>query len=84
MTPDQADILIVDDTPENLKLLASMLQDRGYRVRKSTNGKRAIQAIELISPDLILLDVMMPEMNGYQVAEYLKSQPGFDHIPIIF
>ncbi|MGL5080520.1 MAG: hybrid sensor histidine kinase/response regulator [Microcoleaceae cyanobacterium] len=84
MNSDQADILIVDDTPENLKLLSSVLQEQQFRVRKSTNGQRAIQAMEVVPPDLILLDVMMPEMNGYQVAQYLKAQPEFCDIPIIF
>lgn len=79
-----ADILIVDDTPENLRLLSSMLEEQGYKVRKATNGKRAIKAVEAQLPDLILLDIMMPEMNGYQVAEYFKKTLHSSEIPIIF
>ncbi|MEB3277678.1 MAG: response regulator [Lyngbya sp.] len=80
----QADILIVDDTPENLRLLSSMLAEQGYKVRKATNGKQALKAIEAQAPDLILLDIMMPEMNGYQIAQRLKSLPQTREIPIIF
>ncbi|WP_413164625.1 response regulator [Capilliphycus salinus ALCB114379] len=80
----QADILIVDDTPENLRLLSSMLAEQGYKVRKATNGKQALKAIEAQAPDLILLDIMMPEMNGYQIAQHLKALPPTREIPIIF
>ncbi len=80
----QADILIVDDTPENLRLLSSMLEEQGYKVRKATNGKQALKAIDAQGPDLILLDIMMPEMNGYQIAQHLKGLPKTHHIPIIF
>ncbi len=80
----QADILIVDDTPENLRLLSSMLEDQSYKVRKATNGKQALQAIEAQTPDLILLDILMPEMNGYQIAKHLKSIDSTREIPIIF
>ncbi|KKD34646.1 hybrid sensor histidine kinase/response regulator [Limnoraphis robusta] len=80
----QADILIVDDTPENLRLLSSMLEEKGYKVRKATNGKQALKAIEALAPDLILLDIMMPEMSGYQIAQYLKGLPKTHDIPIIF
>ncbi|ERT09288.1 response regulator [Lyngbya aestuarii BL J] len=79
-----ADILIVDDTPENLRLLSSMLEETGYKVRKATNGKQALKAIEAQSPDLILLDILMPEMNGYQIAKHLKSIDSTREIPIIF
>ncbi|MEL7035696.1 MAG: hybrid sensor histidine kinase/response regulator [Cyanobacteria bacterium J06592_8] len=80
----QADILIVDDTPENLRLLSSMLKEQGYKVRKANQGKQALKAVESLPPDLILLDIMMPEMNGYQVASSLKSSPKTSYIPIIF
>ncbi|EAW36445.1 hybrid sensor histidine kinase/response regulator [Lyngbya sp. PCC 8106] len=80
----QADILIVDDTPENLRLLSSMLEEQSYKVRKATNGKQALKAIEAQSPDLILLDILMPEMNGYQIAKHLKSLDSTRDIPIIF
>ncbi len=79
-----ADILVVDDTPANLNLLAGMLKKRGYRVRPVPSGKLAIQAIQNLQPDLILLDINMPEMNGYQVCEYLKAHSSLQAIPVLF
>lgn len=79
-----ADILIVDDTPANLELLNIMLKDRGYRVRAAISGQLALQAIEVEPPDVILLDIMMPRMDGYEVCERLKAQESTRHIPIIF
>lgn len=79
-----ADILIVDDTPENLRLLSKMLQDQGYKVRKATNGIMALTAVEALVPDLILLDINMPKMNGYEVCTQLKQDSQTSKIPIIF
>lgn len=84
VSSSEADILIVDDTVENLQLLASMLKDRGYTVRPVPSGKLALQAVERIPPDLILLDINMPHMNGYEVCEHLKSQDTTRDIPVIF
>lgn len=81
---DQADILIVDDTPDNIRLLSTMLSKRGYRVRPAINGKMAILAAKAVQPDLILLDINMPEMNGYEVCAKLKGEPKTKEIPIIF
>lgn len=80
----KADILIVDDTPDNLRLLSQMLLEQGYKVRKAINGQRALQAIKAEIPDLILLDIMMPELDGYQVAKYLKDDLKTKDIPVIF
>lgn len=80
----QADILIVDDTPENLRLLSLMLSKRGYHVRKSLGGKAAIVSAQTVAPDLILLDIMMPEMDGYEVCQQLKSDSETAQIPVIF
>ncbi|PZO35576.1 MAG: hybrid sensor histidine kinase/response regulator [Pseudanabaena frigida] len=80
----QADILVVDDRPENLRLLSEILSKHCYKVRKVTSGKQAIEAIQINPPDLILLDIMMPEMNGFEVCQCLKSQPQTAEIPIIF
>ena len=77
-------ILIVDDTPANLRLLSQMLTGQGYRVRAVTSGARAIESVKASPPDLILLDVMMPEMDGYQVCERLKADAETARIPIIF
>ncbi|WP_293128232.1 adenylate/guanylate cyclase domain-containing protein [Microcoleus sp. bin38.metabat.b11b12b14.051] len=80
----QADILVVDDTPDNLRLLIRILQKNSYKVRPVTNGFSAIDAIQSSAPDLILLDIMMPDFDGYELCKKLKSQPQFMDIPIIF
>jgi len=77
-------VLIVDDNPENRKILGSLLVQNGYEVGVSTDGFKALEFVEKIEPDLILLDVMMPGMSGYEVCEKLKSDVRKKHIPIIF
>lgn len=77
-------ILIVDDTAANLQVLAGMLKDRGYRVRPVPSGKLALLAARREPPDLILLDINMPEMNGYEVCEELQADPVLKGIPVIF
>ena len=89
MKPDSglaqpASILIVDDTPANLQVLAGMLKDRGYKVRPVPSGTLALQAAQYDPPDLILLDIHMPEMNGYEVCEHLKADDKLKGIPVIF
>lgn len=79
-----ADILIVDDTLANLQLLVSILKEEGYKVRPANSGRLALQAIAQKRPDLILLDIKMPDMDGYQVCETLKNNPQTEDIPIIF
>ena len=79
-----ASILVVDDTPANLQVLAGMLKDRGYKVRPVPSGKLALSAAERDPPDLILLDINMPEMNGYEVCEQLKAHESLQEIPVIF
>jgi DNA-binding response OmpR family regulator len=81
---DSPDILIVDDVPENLHLLSRMLKDRGYKVRVAPNGLLALEAIRTMPPDLILLDINMPELNGYETCERLKVDPALKEIPVIF
>ncbi len=83
-TVQPADILIVDDTPANLQLLGGMLKDRGHRVRPVANGKLALQAAITTPPDLILLDISMPDPNGYEVCVQLKRQDRTRDIPVIF
>jgi sigma-B regulation protein RsbU (phosphoserine phosphatase) len=83
-SPEAADILIVDDTPANLQVLAGMLKDRGHKVRPVPSGKLALLAAQRNPPDLILLDINMPEMNGYQVCEQLKADEWLKGIPVIF
>lgn len=77
-------ILVVDDTIANLRLLSSILSERGYVVRPAPSGALALKAIELSPPDLIILDVNMPDMNGFEVCARLKLQPETRGIPIIF
>ena len=77
-------ILIVDDTPANLQLLASMLKERGYKTRPVPSGLLALQAALSETPDLILLDVNMPEMNGFEVCQGLKADEKLKDIPVIF
>ncbi len=79
-----ATILVVDDTPHNVRLLSTILTAQGYQVRKALNGQRALATVQEFPPHLILLDVMMPEMNGYEVCEHLKSSPTTNCIPVIF
>ncbi len=81
---NQFDILVVDDNPANLQVLSNILQGEGYQVRTVTSGKLALRAAERIPPDLILLDITMPDMDGYQVCEALKKDEKLKSIPIIF
>ncbi|WP_159788016.1 two-component system response regulator [Sodalinema gerasimenkoae] len=81
---EQADILIVDDTPENLRLLSNMLSRRGYRVRKAISGSMALTAVQTLPPDLILLDIMMPDMDGYALCDRLKEDKRTQDIPVVF
>lgn len=80
----KADILVVDDTPANLRLLSKMMTEYGYNVRQAINGKMALTAVQAVKPDLILLDINMPDMNGYEVCEKLKSNEETASIPVIF
>ena len=77
-------ILAVDDTPQNLHLLVDILTEYDYKVRPVPNGKLALSAAKISPPDLILLDVMMPGLDGYQVCKQLKSDPATKDIPVIF
>ncbi|WP_013323425.1 hybrid sensor histidine kinase/response regulator [Gloeothece verrucosa] len=81
---DKGNILVVDDTPDNVRLLATMLSEKGYKVRKALNGQIAINTVQTVPPDLILLDINMPGMNGYQVCQALKSDEKTQDIPVIF
>ncbi|HSF75009.1 MAG TPA: diguanylate cyclase [Microcoleus sp.] len=80
----QMNILIVDDTPDNLRLLAKILESQGYIVRKALNGRMALQGVHRDPPSLILLDINMPEMNGYEVCQKLKASEASAQIPVIF
>ncbi|MGB8700391.1 MAG: response regulator [Thermosynechococcaceae cyanobacterium] len=80
----QGDILIVDDQLDNLRLLSDLLTQKGYEVRTVTRGSAALMGVEAQSPDAILLDIFMPEMDGYEVCRRLKRNPRTREIPVIF
>jgi len=79
-----ADLLVVDDAPANLQLLFGMLKERGYRVRPVPSGRLALQAARAKPPDLVLLDVNMPEMSGYEVCRQMKDDETLRSVPVIF
>ena len=83
-TLNKGNILIVDDLPENLQLLSDALLKLGYTVRSVTSGRMALKTVQVKRPDVILLDVKMPEMDGYQVCKILKHNENFNSIPVIF
>jgi diguanylate cyclase (GGDEF)-like protein len=82
--PEKSDILLVDDQPHNLNLLSDLLEEQGYEVRQALNGVMALEAACISPPDLILLDINMPEMDGYTVCQRLKASPDTRGIPVIF
>jgi two-component system sensor histidine kinase/response regulator len=77
-------ILVVDDTPKNIQVLGSMLREAGYAINVATNGEQALQSLERVLPDLILLDVIMPVMDGFETCRRLKADPSYSSIPVIF
>jgi sigma-B regulation protein RsbU (phosphoserine phosphatase) len=79
-----SNILIVDDTPANLQLLSKMLVEQGYRARPVPNGSMALSAAQVEPPDLVLLDIRMPDMDGYEVCERMKADERTRDIPILF
>jgi two-component system, sensor histidine kinase and response regulator len=82
--PAKGNILIVDDTPDNLRLLSSTLTKDGYKVRSVINGAMALMGAQAAPPDLIVLDIKMPDMDGYEVCQHLKQEPKTREIPVIF
>lgn len=82
LTPE--DILVVDDTPANLRLLTDLLAQHGYRVRPASDGALALKSVVAKTPDLILLDISMPDLDGYEVCRRLKADEKNSRIPIIF
>ncbi|MDY6784687.1 MAG: PAS domain S-box protein [Cyanobacteriota bacterium] len=77
-------ILLVDDRPDNLRFLSKVLSDRGYQVQRAISGKIALKAVSASPPDLILLDILMPEMSGFETCRRLKAQPETRAIPVLF
>ena len=80
----RADILLVDDTPANLHVLATILNQQGYHVRTAINGDLALRAAQKTLPDLIVLDIQMPGLNGFEVCRQLKHSDHTRDVPVIF
>ena len=77
-------ILIVEDTPANIQAISAILKEQGYQISIATNGRQALDVLARIRPDLILLDIMMPEMDGFETCRQLKASAAWREIPIIF
>ena len=76
-------ILVVDDTPQNIKLLGDLLRMKGYQVTTAANGEEALSSIAAEPPDLVLLDIMMPGLNGYQVCRKIRENPATALLPVV-
>ena len=83
-SPTNGIVMIIDDTPGNLALLSDTLSEAGYRVLVATDGQSALEQIAYLKPDIILLDVMMPGIDGFETCNRLKSDPDTAHIPVLF
>ena len=77
-------ILIIEDAPANIQTLSTILKERGYNISIATNGRQGLEVLERIRPDLILLDIMMPEMDGFETCRRIKASTAWREIPIIF
>ncbi|NVN93925.1 MAG: hybrid sensor histidine kinase/response regulator [Bacteroidetes bacterium] len=84
LSNNTSNVLIVDDISDNLKVLGNILKNEGYKVRPVPNGALALQVANKETPDIILLDIMMPDMDGYEVCRQLKQNPILSDIPVIF
>ena len=83
-TARKAKVLLVDDEPNILLAIEFLVLQQGYEVSTATNGEEALQVAAAFMPDIIVLDVMMPGMDGYEVARHIRANPSWDHIRIIF
>ena len=83
MTSQQYSLLVVDDNEMNRDLLSRRLERQGYRVTVAVDGVQALELLDHEDFSLILLDIMLPQMNGYQVLEHLKADQSLNHIPVI-
>lgn len=78
-----ADIVIAEDSPVQLETLKYVLEKNGHRVRSGTNGKQALDLIQSAPPDLVISDVIMPVMNGFELSREIRKNPAYDHIPVL-
>ncbi len=83
VTPFQGRILVVDDNRDNVEIIATRLRFRGYQVEEATHGSEALAKVQQACPDLILLDVMLPDIDGYEISRRIKGDEGLPYIPII-
>ena len=81
---DRHDILIIDDQPDNLNLLISMLNSAGYKTRPAMSGEMGLRAAFAAPPDLVLLDINMPDLDGYEICKRLKQDDTLKEVPVIF
>lgn len=81
---EKGNILLIDDQPNNLRLLSDLLEEQGYEVQQAINGEVALQAIAIAPPDVILLDINLPELDGYTICQKLKANPETEELPVIF
>jgi two-component system, OmpR family, response regulator VicR len=81
--PDQKTIVYIEDDPEMIDLVSLILNRRGYQVKGAGGGKEGLEIIQKTLPDLVLLDLMMPDMDGWEVYQQLKTAPPTDEIPVI-
>jgi adenylate cyclase len=77
-------ILVIEDEPANIQTLSTLLKERGYKINIATNGRQGLEVLERIRPDLILLDIMMPEIDGFETCRRIKASTAWREIPIIF
>lgn len=84
MTAENARIMIVDDTPSNLDVLSAILEGQGYEVQRFPRADLALRSAEFAPPDMFMLDIMMPEMNGFELCARLKAMPDIADIPVLF
>src|SRR6187401_2165474 len=82
--PHQGRILVVDDAAVNIQAVTAILREHGYQISVATNGRQALSVLERVRPDLILLDVLMPEMDGFEACRRIKNNAAYQDIPIIF
>ena len=82
-TEPKGTVLIIDDNPDALETLSFLLKEKGYRALRADGGRSGVTLAQAEKPDLILLDIMMPDMNGYQVCQTLKQNPATEKIPIV-
>ena len=77
-------ILVIEDAPANIQTISAILKQEGYQISVATNGRQGLEALERIRPDLILLDIMMPEMDGFETCRRIKAADAWRDIPLIF